>query len=72
MGKIANDMVAGKCCSLCGQYFKNSNSIDKKEYEVMSGEEIYEHGYPVVCGDCWDELTKREKRGYQKAVVETL
>jgi len=72
MGQIANDMIAGRCCQLCGQYFKNSNSIDKKEFEVMSGEELYEHGVPVVCKECWPDLTKKEKSMYVKAICETL
>ena len=56
MGQIADDMIEGRCCALCGQYFKNP----KKN-------EIYEHGYPVTCWDCWEEDC-----GYQRAEVKTL
>lgn len=61
MGEIADDMVEGRMCSLCGQYF-----YDDKEND------IYEHGYPVVCWDCWKDLTKDEKKDYQKAQKKTL
>ena len=66
MGEIANDMIEGACCSLCGQYFVKSHTIDKKEYEI-SNEEIYEHGYPVACKECWEEDC-----GYEKAIAETI
>jgi hypothetical protein len=42
MGEIADDMINGACCSLCGCYFVDQNG------------EIYEHGYPVYCHDCYD------------------
>lgn len=67
MGEIANDMIEGRCCALCGQYFVKSNIVDNKEYEIMGGEELYEHGYPVACKDCWEPGC-----GYQKAITETL
>lgn len=51
MGEIADDMVNGWSCQLCGQYFEG------------------EHGYPVVCAECWKELTKQERREYQKATI---
>lgn len=75
MGEIANDMIEGRCCSLCGQYFISNETIlhgsipdivvdpnDADDYQVM-----YEHGYPVVCEECWEEDC-----GYQKAITETL
>jgi ribosomal protein S27E len=43
MGQIAEDMLDGSCCSLCGQYFEHPKGG------------IYVHGYPVVCDDCYDE-----------------
>lgn len=49
MGEIADDMIDGLSCSLCGIYF------------------VEEHGYPVVCTDCWDEDC-----GYGKATEEEL
>lgn len=54
MGQIADDIINGFCCSLCGVYF------------------VEEHGYPVVCKDCWDELSKEEKKMYQLAYHEEL
>lgn len=44
MGEIAEDMIDGTCCTLCGQYF-----VYKKKPEVL-----FTHGYPVACKDCYD------------------
>lgn len=59
MGEIADDMIDGTCCQLCGCYFEGQD-------------DIYTHGYPVVCRDCWRELTKDERKLYQKAQKPTL
>lgn len=72
MGQIADDMVNGACCQLCGQYFVNDNSIDKAEYEIMSGVLIYEHGYPATCWECWEELNDEEKENMIKSDVKTF
>lgn len=61
MGEIADDMLDGTTCSLCGMFFKG-----KKE------DELYSHGYPVVCWKCWKDLTKEEKKNHQRAEVETI
>lgn len=42
MSEIAEDMIDGSCCSLCGQYFTKNDKL-------------YTHGYPVACWDCWEE-----------------
>lgn len=57
MGEIADDMINGACCALCGQYFENPDEPGT----------VYEHGYPVACKQCWEPGC-----GYEKAVVETL
>lgn len=44
MGEIAEDMLDGSCCSLCGCYFKYPEEEDW----------IYTHEYPVACKDCWE------------------
>jgi hypothetical protein len=64
MGEIADDIVEGRCCSLCGQYFQDPDDEDS----------IHTHGYPVVCKDCWKGLTKDEKNSgdYQRALADTL
>lgn len=62
---MAEDMIDGSCCQLCGQYFESEE--EKDGHPV-----IYTHGYPVVCGDCWGELTEEEKEMYQKALKPTL
>jgi hypothetical protein len=54
MGQIANDMINGKCCSICSTFFKE------------------EHGYPVACKDCYNELDEEEKEEYQLASNEQI
>lgn len=54
MGQIADDMINGYCCSLCGVYFED------------------EHGYPVVCKGCWDNLSEEDKKNFQLAYFEEL
>jgi hypothetical protein len=31
-----------------------------------------QHGYPVVCKECWDDLTPEEKRIHQQAVYDLI
>lgn len=57
MGEIAEDILDGVCCAICGCYFEN---LEKRGY-------AYEHGYPVACKDC-----HTEDCGYEKAVVNTF
>ena len=56
MGEIAEDMIDGSCCSLCGQYF---------EHPEKDG--IYVHDFPVACSECWDEDC-----GYECSHVDTF
>ena len=44
MGEIADDIIDGACCALCGEYF-----VTKRQGNIQG----FEHGYPVVCEDCW-------------------
>lgn len=60
MGEIADDMTDGTSCCLCGQYFEDEKGC------------IVEHGYPVVCWECWDELTRKERKDYQRSLYPTL
>jgi hypothetical protein len=62
MGEIAEDMIDGTCCSLCGCYFENPK--DKNS--------TYTHGIPVICWECWDDLTKGQRKMYIKAEVKTF
>jgi hypothetical protein len=55
MGEIAEDMIDGSCCQLCGCYFRHP-----------SGKGIYVHDHPAVCNSCWNELTKKEKKFHVK------
>lgn len=62
MGEIADDMIEGRACELCGCYFIDPENQDQ----------LYEHGHPAVCSSCWSALSKEEKKFHQKAVAETL
>lgn len=64
MGEIADDLIDGSACEICGQYFLDPDDED--------GETLYQHGYPVVCKECWSQLTPQEKKFHQKAKAETL
>lgn len=66
MGEIADAMIAGECCSICGQYFldeEKTKKLAKKSNNVI----LYEHGYPVACDECWESGC-----GYGKALAPTL
>lgn len=54
---VADDMIDGTCCSLCGQYF----------VDALTNDQLYTHGYPVACEDCWEDDC-----GFSKASAETL
>jgi hypothetical protein len=61
MGEIADDMIEGRACELCGQYF-----IDKND-DLIDGD-----GFPQVCKDCWLDLTSYERKTLVKSKYETL
>ncbi|MDD4970734.1 MAG: hypothetical protein PHT07_15010 [Paludibacter sp.] len=63
MGEIAEDMLDGSCCSLCGQYFEHP----QKDLETFRSVGIYVHEYPVACWACWTPGC-----GYEKAEVKTF
>lgn len=54
MGEIAEDMMDGICCELCGQYFEHSKK--KKNGEPIG---IYVHDYPATCWECWEHLKNK-------------
>ena len=58
MGEVADDMIDGSSCSLCGCYFKDPDSKEDK---------LYTHGYPVACKDCHEPDC-----GYPEAIVDTF
>lgn len=59
MGEIADDMVEGTTCQLCGCFFGNE-------------QELFTHGFPVVCWDRWDDMKPAERKDYQRASHPTL
>lgn len=66
MGEMAEDMVDGTCCSVCGQYFQDPDDPDDSE-------SCYTHGYPVACKSCWRYAKSTVKRtGLQRAIVNTI
>jgi len=60
MGEMADDMIEGCCCEVCGAYFLDDNG------------ELYEHGYPVTCNTCWKRLSKQERKDRQRAERPTM
>ena len=50
MGEIANDIVNGACCALCGCFF-----VEKKVDPEWEPPSFFEHGYPAACTDCYEE-----------------
>jgi hypothetical protein len=70
MGQIADDMIEGRCCSLCGQYFVKDTNFPATETTLeFDAPTMYEHGYPVACDECWEEGCGYEK---QEKGVEVL
>ena len=56
MGEIANDMIEGRCCALCGQYFVKEKNIPSDGIHVEADVYVeYDHGYPVACNECWEQ-----------------
>lgn len=63
MGDIAEDIIDGSCCALCGQYFEGpERNVDGADVPT-----IYSHGYPVACDECYEKDC-----GYPKAEVHTF
>lgn len=67
MGQIADDMIDGTTCSWCGSFFRHPDNKDQ----------LYTHGYPVVCRECWADMSPRERNeaernGHQRAIAKTL
>ena len=62
MGEVAEDMCDGTACQLCGQYFQDPKDEDQ----------LYVHGYPVTCKECYNQLSAKDKKHHQKALVDTI
>lgn len=60
MGQIADDMINGICCDLCGCYFMGKDEC------------LYEHGHSATCWECWGQLTEQEMEFHTKAEVTTF
>ena len=68
MGEIADDMLDGTICSLCGCFFVDTEPDSDPE----SSAKLFSHGYPVVCLDCWAGLNKEDRKQHQRALRQTL
>lgn len=49
MGQIAEDMLDGTCCDICGCYYEK-------------GGKLFTHDHTATCNDCWNDLTEDEKK----------
>lgn len=71
MAEIAEDIIDGSCCALCGQYFvdmeEGATEITTDENGVANNAAIHSHGFPVACKECWEPGC-----GYQKAKANTF
>lgn len=55
MGEIAEDIMDGTRCDVCGLFFFKKGT-----------EDLYTHEYPATCNDCWREMTPKEQKHHQK------
>lgn len=60
-------MLSGTVCELCGMFF-----VHAKPEPGAKEAGLYEHGYPVVCWECWNELSKKQRKNHKRALVPTL
>ena len=60
MGDLADDMIDGAACSICGMYFRDPEDKGK----------CFTHGYPVACKSCYH--ASMQKDGIQKALVRSF
>ena len=67
MREIAEDMLDGTMCSVCGQYFRHPKQDPLKNGDTI---QVYTHGYPVACRDCWNPGMRKD--GIQKARVSVI
>lgn len=59
MGEIAEMIADGIQCSHCGCIFQKDDKV-------------FEHGYPCLCWDCWDDETPDERAGLPRAITDTF
>lgn len=52
MGEISELMLTGVLCCQCGQ------TLDEKVIDM-------EMGVPIICSDCYEELSVKEKEDYE-------
>ena len=67
MGVIAEDILDGTVCSICGAFFEHP-----KQDRVKNGDtiQVYTHGHPVACRDCFRAGMRKD--GIQKARVKLI
>lgn len=76
---IIKRRAEGLNCLVCDCGFTNNSDLhtySEKGNEIdMSSNEVFVHGYPAVCWDCWGEAldeSDRKSGVYKKAKVETF
>lgn len=55
MGEIAEDMIDGTCCELCGCYFESQEGG------------LYTHEHPAVCWECWMGFNQGRAKSSRKS-----
>lgn len=68
MGQSFDDIISGTACELCGKFFEGTDA-PQAELGCVNG---YEHGFPATCWECWERLTKKQKRQHSRALVRTI
>jgi len=49
MGEMAEDVVEGRACMKCGEFF------------LLDSGDLFEAGHPCFCHLCWKELPKKQR-----------
>lgn len=62
MGEMADDRLDGTTCELCGRFFCNP----------QGNSQLYTHGFPAVCWECWKDMGNKQRRHHQQAHVPTV
>jgi len=60
MSEIANDMVAGACCCLCGVYFEEENGYPVLCRSCWAGVKGRARGRPPITEEGWQETQEKE------------
>lgn len=62
METLVNDIITGACCEKCNLYFAHP----------IKPLDLFQHGRPVVCSGCWENLNDTERAQSVKAETNLL